>query len=230
MGGKVRQFVAARKLRDSATKQGLNQKAGKQEGGGGTGEGTSGNHPVCLPRPARHERGEGWGRGAGHHARAPTRPSPPSDGGEGVHRGDLRGSAQIRPSARLRTGEFIAGGREGGHSCPPTSALARAVGFIEVRAIRDQRVKQASQPRSGEGTSGNHPVCLPRPARHERGEGGGEGQAITQGRQLSPALSPIGWRRGSPPGGSLGLCPDTPGVKLPRTGLALFPEQDDVTG
>jgi hypothetical protein len=30
MGGKVRQFVAARKLWDSATKPGLNQKAGKQ--------------------------------------------------------------------------------------------------------------------------------------------------------------------------------------------------------
>jgi hypothetical protein len=34
MGGKVRQFVAARKLRDSATKPGLNQQAGKQAGGG----------------------------------------------------------------------------------------------------------------------------------------------------------------------------------------------------
>jgi hypothetical protein len=40
--------------------------------------------------------------------------------------------------------------------------------------------------------------------------GGGEGQAITPGRHLSPALSPIGWRRGSPPDEFPGLCPAAP--------------------
>ena len=58
-----------------------------------------------LPRPARHERGEGWGEGLLSQAQCQSctsspRPSPPSDGGEGVGFNNIVGLYSFSGGAR----------------------------------------------------------------------------------------------------------------------------------
>ncbi len=93
--------------------------------------------------------------------------------------------------------------------------------MVFVRAKRGQddgAREEASTGKSGEGNAGAHLDTRttgdepPRPARHERGEGWGEGSldSLPTGsdvtRLLSPALSSIPWRRGRPERVAVGWC------------------------